>query len=379
MSGLPSSAPLHLERVESHVLRAPVTAPVRNSFRTLHAREALLVRVCDQDGAWGWGEIWCNYPPGAAAHRARLVDEFFAPLLAGRRFDGPAQAFAELERAARVPALQCGELGPYAQVIGGIDVALWDLAARRAGEPLWRWLAGSSRVKAYASGIGPDRPEAIVGAKLAEGYRAVKMKVGFGDAVDQRNVRAVREVLGSGGELMLDANQRWEVADATAAANRLAEYEPVWLEEPIAADEPVEAWAALAAAVSVPLAAGENLRGLAAFTALIESRTVRYIQPDAGKWGGCSGGLAVARRAAREGCTFCPHWLGGGVGLMASLHLLAASGGAGWAEIDANANPLRTDFLPADWSVRDGEIALGTAPGIGVEPDAEAIERYRAR
>lgn len=364
-------------RIEAFVLDAPIENPVTNSFRTLTSRTSLLVRVTDRDGAFGWGEIWCNYPPGAAAHRAQLLERVVAPMITGRRFSDPRDAFAFMETATRVPALQSGEPGPFAQVVAGIDIALWDLAARRAGEPLWRWLGGTPTVRVYASGLGPDRPERLAEQKLTDGYTAFKLKVGFDTATDERNLRALRSLVGAGGDVMVDANQRWSLEAALDAARRLDEFRLAWIEEPIPADEPISRWQALARSCTTPLAAGENLRGYEALGGAVASGALRVIQPDAGKWGGFSGCLEIAHKARDAQVQFCPHWLGGGVGLAAALHLLAASGGAGWGEVDANPNELRTVFLPEGFRVNEGRVTLSDQPGLGAIPDTRAIERFR--
>ena len=368
---------VQLSRVEAFALDAPIENPVSNSFRTLSSRTSLLVRVTDQDGAFGWGEIWCNYPPGAALHRAELLDRVIAPMIVGRRFTEPHEAFAFLQAATRVPALQCGEPGPFAQVVAGIDIALWDLAARRAGEPLWRWLGGAPHVRVYASGLGPDRPERLAERKAAEGFTAFKLKVGFEPARDERNLRALRSVAGADGELMVDANQRWSVEAAVEAARRLENFELTWIEEPIAADEPLDHWRVLSRACGTPLAAGENLRGFDAFREALGSRALRFIQPDPGKWGGFSGCLEIAHAAREAGVAFCPHWLGGGVGLAAALHLLAGSNTPGWGEVDANPNDLRTHFLPHAFQVSEGRVTLGEEPGLGCIPEPTMLERFR--
>ncbi|HWI14436.1 MAG TPA: mandelate racemase/muconate lactonizing enzyme family protein, partial [Burkholderiales bacterium] len=291
--------------------------------------------------------------------------------------DHPGAAFTFLEAATRVPALQCGEPGPFAQVVGAVDIALWDLCARRAGEPLWRMLGGDApEVQVYASGLGPDHPEHLAEQKLAEGHTAVKVKVGFDPDVDRRNLQALRELLGNDRALMVDANQRWSVDAAIEAARRFDPFGLAWIEEPIAADEPPVAWQRLARACATPLAAGENLRAHTLAEACA-SGALRVIQPDAGKWGGFSGCLEIARAARQAGMQFCPHWLGGGIGLMAALHLLAASGCDGWGEVDANPNALRTRFLPPDFCISGGRVILSTAPGLGCVPDMETIARYR--
>jgi len=377
-----------IENVECWVLRAPIAEPVANAFGAMSNRPALFLRVSASDGAWGWGEAFCNFPQVGAEHRARLVDSLFAPLLRGACADAPRPVRAMLERGTRRMAIQCGEPGPFAQIVGAVDQAMWDLVARRAGLPLWRLLrardgsprgpepdAAAAAVRVYASGIGPDRVVPIALAKRDEGYRAFKLKVGFDARRDRDNLAAMREALGPDATLMCDANQAWTPEEAAERIAALAPARPHWIEEPIAADEPHEAWTALARASAVPLAAGENLRGERAFGEAIDAGYLRFVQPDVGKWGGIDGGLQVARRAAARGIAYCPHWLAGGVGLAASMHALAASGSAeGFAEVDANPNPLREEVFP--FAVTDGRVTLAERPGHGAEPDLGRLARF---
>src|SRR6478672_6166071 len=194
------SPPPAIVRLDVHVLRWPV--PVRTSFGVMHDRPAVLVRVEDDEGAFGWGEAWCNFPACGAEHRARLIETLLAPLVVGRSFRSPRAAFDELSARTAVLAIQSGEPGPIAQAIAGIDIALHDLAARRAGLPLWRHLrddagapsakAATGEVPVYASGINPERPGDIVAALREDGHTAFKLKVGFGAARDLDNLAAVR-------------------------------------------------------------------------------------------------------------------------------------------------------------------------------------------
>ena len=358
-------------RVDAHVFRYPIATPVRTSFGVMHDRPAVFVRVEDADGAVGWGEIWCNFPACGAEHRARLVDTVLAPLLLGQRFDGPAAAWAALSARTEVLALQSGEPGPIAQAIAGVDLALWDLSARRAGQPLWRHLGGErQRVPVYASGINPDQPERTAERVRAEGYRAYKLKIGFGEQRDTANLRALRQVLGEDAALMVDANQAWSLDEARHMAALLAPFNLGWLEEPLRADRPWTEWQALQATTAIPLAAGENLAGDAAFDAAVQAGVLRVLQPDAAKWGGISANWPIVQRAQAAGLRYCPHYLGAGIGLMASAHLLAAAGGDGLLEVDSNPNPLRTELAPPLQQIdADGCIDLGEAPGIGVVPD----------
>jgi len=364
--------------IEAFCYRYPLATPVVTSFGKMLNRPAVFVRAVDEDGVEGWGEAWSNFPAPGAEHRARLVNEVLAPGLVLRRFDGPAQAFEVVSEGTEVLALQCGEPGPFAQAISGIDLALWDLSARRRRLPLWRLLGGQSRrIKVYASGINPGGAAQTAEAALARGHRALKLKVGFGAETDLANLAALRAIVGAG-MLAVDANQGWSVDQALEMLPRLAAFDLRWLEEPIRADRPREEWRRLRAAAKMPIAAGENISSVEGFKDVLAEDVLGVVQPDIAKWGGLSACAGVARDILKAGKTFCPHYLGGGIGLLASAHLLAGIGGDGWLEVDANDNPLRDRFCGAVADVTDGTIVLGEEPGLGFTPDLSGIANYRS-
>jgi L-alanine-DL-glutamate epimerase-like enolase superfamily enzyme len=369
-----------LRRVETFTYRCPIAAPVRTSFGTMTARTAVFVRVEDDDGAHGWGEVWCNFPSAAAEHRAHLVDQVVAPRMLGRDIADPAALWSETARALHVLAVQCGDEGALCAALAGLDLALHDLRARRLGQPLWQALGGASAapLPVYASGInpGPAAPDTIAAARAA-GHRAFKVKLGFGRETDLATLRAVTAALGPGERLMIDVNQGWTLAEAVAIAPHLAVFPLGWIEEPILADRPPHEWSHLAAVAPAPLAGGENLRG-AGFEAAIAQGHLAVIQPDAAKWGGISGCLPVARAALAAGRMYCPHYLGGAIGLVHSLHLLAAVRGPGLLEVDVNGNPLRESLLDGVLTLDGGSIAVPTAPGLGFEPDLPRLAAHRS-
>lgn len=370
--------PIVVRRVSAFVFRVPVANPVVTSFEVMRDRPAVLVRVEDAGGAVGWGEIWANFPSCGAEHRARLALTAVAPQLIGQAFTDPADAFTALERRLRTLALQAGEWGPFAQTLAGVDIALWDLAARRAGVSLTRLLGGrATAVPTYASGINLDEAASVVERCRSEGQRAFKIKVGFDRARDLAVIGEVAAGLQPEEQLMLDANQAWDVDAALAMARDLQAFGPRWLEEPIAADRPEHEWRTLAEATPIPLAAGENLRGLQAFEQAIHSRALGVLQPDACKWGGISGCASVARQALAAGLRYCPHYLGAGIGLVASAHLLAAVGGDGLLEVDSNPNPLRELLAMPFPTLADAQFPLPQTGGLGVEPDLSGAQRWQ--
>ena len=371
------SRPLQIRSLRALVWRYPLKTPVVTSFGTMRDRPMVLVRAEDTDGNAGWGEIWCNFPAVGAEHRARLVHGVLAPIVTSRSFDNASAAFDALTEQTTVLALQAGEPGPFAQAIAGVDIALWDLEARRAQQPLWRFLGGTSpRVKVYASGLNPDRPADIAATRRNEGYRAFKLKIGFGRERDIANVGALREALGDGVDLMVDANQAWSLEMAIEMAAALEPFYIGWLEEPLRADRPWSDWQSLRERTRIPLAAGENVAGDDAFDAALAANVLSVVQPDIAKWGGYTRGIPVARRIVQSSARFCPHWLGGGVGLLASAHALAAVGGGGMLEVDANPNPLRSATCGPLATVTDGCGVLNNRPGLGLEPDLAGLQAY---
>ncbi len=372
----PEAERLRVARLGIRVLRAQVEQPVRTAFGAMTSRPCLLVRVEDADGARGWGEVWCNFPTCGAEHRARLLETLVAPRLLGRTWSGPAEASHTLARELHTVALQAGEPGPVAQVLAGLDIALWDLLTRRLGVPLHRRLGSErERVPAYASGIDPAEAVPTIERARAAGHRRFKIKVGFGREVDLPAVAAAAASLTPGERLMVDANQRWDLPEARRMTHELAAARPLWIEEPLPADAPWRHWRRLAAP-GVALAAGENLRGEAAFEAALAAGVLGFVQPDACKWGGITGCLPLARRIADAGAVYCPHFLGGAVGLLASAHLLAAAGGEGLLEMDVNPNPLRAELLGPILPVADGAASLPAGPGLGAEPDPDLLARF---
>jgi L-alanine-DL-glutamate epimerase-like enolase superfamily enzyme len=178
---------------------------------------------------------------------------------------------------------------------------------------------------------------------------------------------------------MVDANQAWDLDSAARQIEHLAPLNPFWMEEPITADHSLEEWQILSANSLIPLAAGENMRGEQQFNDAIKSRAFRVIQPDIGKWGGFSGCLPIAKAICASNQLFCPHWLGGGIGLLASMHLKAAIGHAGFVEVDSNPNFLREAMAMPYPSIEEGKVLLSDEPGLGIAPDLKQLIDFQIK
>ena len=183
----------------------------------------------------------------------------------------------------------------------------------------------------------------------------------------------MRDTIGADAKLAFDANQHWDVIEAIRMAEILEKFDPIWLEEPIPADRPHAEWWDLAERCPIPLAAGENLRADDLDHACRRDY-LKVVQPDIAKWGGFSGCFPIARLALAENKTFCPHFLGGGIGLVASAHLLAAVGGPGLLEVDFNPNPLRALMAGGESQIADGQFELPNGLGLEVTPDVTGLK-----
>lgn len=338
-------------------------------------RPAILLCLEDDEGCQGWGEIWCNFPPDGDFHRVRLALNILPAVLGDLSLQSPFETFGRLRGKFNRLALQAGEFGPVDQIASGVDIAVHDLVARRQGVSLSAHLGqAASAVEAYASGVAPDRHAGQIDRMRSLGYRRFKQRIGFGEDDGICELQSAASNLKNGERLIADANQAWTVEMACRQMDRLADLDLAWLEEPLPADSAIEDWEKLARHRAIPLAAGENLRSTACFDKAIEVGAVRVIQPDICKWGGLSNCLSVARQAVSNGITYCPHFLGGGVGLIASAHLLGAVGGDGWLEVDSSENPLLLHFSQGRIALQNGLFSLPAGPGLGYIPDTEGAK-----
>ena len=277
------------------------------------------------------------------------------------------------------------------------EVAVWDLVARSLGEPLWRLLGGrSERIMAYASSgelVAPEERARRVAALRDAGVRAVKLRFHHDDwREDVRVLEAVRHVVGSDVELMVDANhgwrmagdrsRPWDVATAIQCARALEPLGVYWLEEPLPTHD-VEGYARLRRGTSLRLAAGEMVRGLHEARDLVLRGGVDVVQPDVVLAGGLGGCRRIAALADLCGRAYSPHTWSNGLGLIANLHLALAVSTCPYLEVPLDPpawTPARRDWLlggPAIEIAADGTVAPPDGPGLGVTPDLDALEEHR--
>lgn len=407
-----AASTLLVERVRVSVLTAPLENQVPMSFGGLQARQVCVVQVC-AGGLEGTGESWINYPPWAPAGRMAALVQGVAPRLIGMNAADPEAALEQLCAALLPVGRQAGALGAMWQALSGVDIALWDLAAKASGVSVAEQLVSSSSVSssstrpagsagrdgvtnpdpnpdawsssdpvsrtavpAYGSGVGPTDVEACCQSALEQGLTAVKAKIGFGPDRDREVLRTARRLIGSTYRLFADANQAWDLSTAISMLPVLAESEVEWLEEPVSQDNLADL-ERLAEAGSPDIATGENVYGTDEFARRAMSPGVQILQPDLAKSGGLSVGRQVAERASVGGAVIAPHCYSSAVGLAAAAQLGAAYPMVDWLELDIRDNPLRTDLLAQPLALTHGAIQVPGGPGLGIELDAAVVNRFR--
>src|SRR5438876_1709061 len=299
---------------------------------------------------------------------------------------------------------QFGRRGVVMNAISGIDIALWDIAGKVAKLPLYRLLGGCrDRVEAYASGGFYQEGKSIDDlAGEAEGYRArgfkgMKMKVGrnpstgthlrqlIGQAEfcevdpseDLARVAAVRQALGPQGKLMVDVNCAWSPDVAIEMGRAMEAQKLYWIEEPVATDD-IDGSARVADALATPIAGYETEMGLYGFRQLIDRGAIDIVQPDIAWSGGFSEGRRIAAYAQAHHKMVAPHAFAGAVLLVASLHFAAAIPNGLVLEWDQNPNAIREELLKEPLRLEpDGTVKLPERPGLGIELDRAAVDRYR--
>ena len=381
---------MRIADVRAHCLASPLQTPFAFSQGWVRSRGACLVEVRTDDGLTGWGEALCQglQPPQIAA---AAIESSLKPLLIGA---DPLQ-IEPLWQRMYMQTRDYGMKGALVAAISGVDIALWDIAGKILGQPVWRLLGGAyrERVQIYATGFyrvkGQGEAARLADEakqRAAEGFHYLKIKLGFGVADDLAVMQAVsRAIEVQGLRMMIDTNHAYGVADAVRLGRALAPLDLRWYEEPVAAED-LAGYRELRAKLDVPVAGGENEFAAWGFRSLFEARAVDIAQPDVCAAGGFTACRHVAALALAHGVQMNPHVWGSSVGQVASLHLICALPVANPSlfadepifEYDCSSHPFRESLIDRPLRQRDGWLALPEGPGLGIEVDRKALERCRA-
>ncbi|MBC7235589.1 MAG: hypothetical protein H5T69_07085 [Chloroflexi bacterium] len=347
-------------------LAVPIAQPVKTAFGAMHDRHAVLLLLEDEAGHIGVGESWVNFPLWAPWERVAALERGLMPWLIGREVPDVAAIAQAAYRAFLGPAQQSGTVGPLLSALCAVELALWDLWAQAQDLPLAYalWDKPKQRVRVYASGINHPIPWELIDEHLARGVELFKLKMGFGDEIDRRNLEELADHLAGQGRIAIDVNRGWTLAQAHDWLEILAAYGVQWLEEPLRIEEE-ERLPELRARNLLPLAGGENimLPPGEGPDRLIHS-PFDVLQPDLTKYASPSSVRRAVEPAQAADKRLILHFLGSAPGGAASLHFSAGLS-EGLLEWDVNRNPLRTDLYLEPFEIVEGCITLPERPGLG--------------
>ncbi len=377
---------MKITAIQCILVSAPYATPDDDEHRfhlRLGVRPAAFIRVNTDEGLHGVGETYAGvYAPEAVV---ALVKQFERDMI-GQDAANIAAAWERMHLACRY----WGRTGLSQSVLGGIEMALWDLRGKALGVPVHQLLGGAAQqaITVYASG-GNNKPDDELRQEMRDyvqhGFSAIKIRIN--NLVDLsaivRKVALCHEAVAGQARLAADAAQGlakhpWTVKEALEVARALEPFDLLWLEEPAAVTD-YESFARIRAQASMPIAGGETVTSLTEAEAYLKAGALDLFQPDASLIGGLSILRQVAQMCERQGVPIAVHSWSAGVGLMGNYHAAFASGNCRYLEMSCVPNPLRDDVLvePLQWV--KGKIAVPRAPGLGVALPDDLEERYPYR
>ena len=336
--------------------------------KTWSTVDTLLVKVDTDEGITGWGEAFgYNVIPATKA----ALDQIITPLLIGRDASAMGPLMGEMLQKLHL----FGRGGPVIFGLSGIDIALWDIAGKRANLPVHRLLGGAAHhsLPSYAS-LMPyhdcEKVAAATGRAVKLGYEYVKLH-----EIAVPEVRTARQVAGKDIKLMVDTNCPWAQGEAVAMGRQLHEYDLHWLEEPVWPPENYAALAHVRRTCGIPISSGENCPTVMSFQHMFDAGAVDIAQPSPTKIGGITELRKVAALAAVHNVQVIPHTPYFGPGYLAGLHLSSTFQRVTpveWLFVDRETTLYGDAIVP-----RQGKISIPMGPGLGFDPDPAVIARFR--
>src|SRR5262249_19016712 len=330
--------------------------------------DILLVRLETEDGLVGWGEAFSRMADVALK---QLIDTRVLPLVVGR----DARQISRIKHDIEFNLHNFGRVGSIMYGISAVDIALWDLAGKRTGQPLCNLIGGASasQVEVYASFVRYGTAEKVCAAverAIGQGYRWIKLH-----DIAVPVIRAACEAAAGKATVMLDVNCPWSVEEALKIDAEIGDLGLHWFEEPVWPPENYRGLAAVRATGRHRIASGENAGSLHDFIAMHDAGAIDIAQPDVAKTGGVTELLKISRFCDANGLTFSPHCAIFGPGQIATIHLTAAEVRPPLLErlyLDFEA-----EVFGAAGVVKNGRLDVPTRPGLGVDPDPEVVARYK--
>jgi L-alanine-DL-glutamate epimerase-like enolase superfamily enzyme len=362
------SAP-RITTAEAYLVDVAVERERTDAVQSFLKQETIFVEITTDDDGRGTGYSYTIGTGGAAV--VALLRGSMLPRLIGadpRRAEAVWRDLFAANRATTVGAIT-------SLALAAVDTALWDWQCHAAGLPLWMYAGGAKdRIPLYDTEGGwlhLDTEQLVTGAKASQaaGWNGVKIKVGRSPAADAERLAAVRAEVGPEMDIMVDANQSLTAAEAIRRARLLEPSDPYWFEEPVPADD-IAGHAAIAAAVTTPVAVGESLYSVSQFAEYLQRRAAGIVQVDAARIGGITPWLKVAHLAEAHNVAVCPHFL-----MELHVSLCCAVPNSRYLEYIPQLRAITRQEI----EVTDGAAVAPSAPGLGIEWDPDAIDDRRVQ
>ena len=386
---------MKITAIKSHVLAYDLPEELGYSQQYYNRRTAHLVEISTDEGITGWGE--CFGPGTIAIANKGIVEGVISPLILG---DDPLKRDVIWHKVYNLMR-DHGQKGMPLQALSGVDIALWDIAGKVMGQPIYNLLGGAHRddVAVYGYGMMLRRePMAELAARFTDeaaqirdmGFAATKMKVGLGPASDVELAKAVRAGVGDGFRFMVDANHCYTTSDAFYVGRALEELDAYWFEEPVAPED-LDGYRELRAGLKINISGGEAEFNRWGWRNILENRGLDIAQPEVCALGGISEYIRVLALCHAHFTPVVNHVWGSAIAVATNLQLLAAmppmpGGLHPWEpmlEFDTTDNAFRDQLLLEPLDIQDtvkqngGRVPIPSGPGLGVEPDRAFIDHFK--
>ena len=366
---------IKLKKINLYHLDYPLKNYVITSFGLMKSRPALILELTDIHGNIGLGEIWCNFPSDGASYKFNLFKNNFVSKLINSNIRHP-KDLSKVFQSVKTIFIQSDDLGSYNSILSAIDCAYWDLIAKKKKTPLNKLMnkKSSNNIEVYASGINSNSAiKQIIDARLL-GIKCFKIKTGVNNKLDKNLIERIFKIRKSKEKIMLDINQGWDFKSANSYIKKISKYPIFWIEEPISARSSEKDYLNLIKQSKINLALGENVYNENLINIFLKNKNLKFFQPDITKYGGIT--LVNKYLNSKYRNKIYLHFLGSGVGLITTAHIMSAINSNGLLETDFNENPLRDNIFNEMIKIKNGKIYLNNKPGIGFSLNKKILKKY---